>query len=158
VNSNDATRSMLIQVGAFFSEKLREKVTSGRYPQAIKDGISVDEPKQNYIDVLVTAPMAAAFEYGSGIHATRGVKAKYRIPKEGGSSFVAFPKERWPGYEPPPEAPDVFVFSFVMHPGIVARPYIKPTIQSSAPQIREILGKAFKAEILLGVEREVIIE
>lgn len=90
------------------------------------------------------APMAAMYEYGIGA---------YPIPKEG-TTFMAFPKERWPQYVPPPPAPDVFVFFKVTHPAVEARPYIKPSVIANREDAKRILGRAFVESVIVrGTEK-----
>jgi hypothetical protein len=91
--------------------------------------------------------MAGAYEYGA---------QPYRIPPEG-ETFMAFPKEKWPQYEPPPPAPNVFVFHHVQHPEIIARPYIRPTIADTREEITQILGKEFRVYLRNRI-REILIE
>lgn len=79
------------------------------------------------------APMAAVYEYGIG---------EYLIPKEG-TTFMTFPKERWPQYIPPPPAPNWFVFFKVTHPAVEAKPYIRPAIEQNRADTKRLLGKAF---------------
>jgi len=135
--------------------KLAPKGTNG-YPAAIADGISVGSPIQEgegkySITISFDAPMAAAFEFGSGLHAEFGDKKTYRIPNAPNNG-VAFPIERWPKYHGPPRK--YFAFSFVNHPGIAKRPFIKPTLDVTKPEIINILGNNFKSSILIGI-REV---
>jgi hypothetical protein len=75
------------------------------------------------------APEACAYEFGSGLHDTKGAPAKYRIAarNEGGKLVFAWDNE-------PPEvkasAPHTkdgkVILPFVNHPGVVARPYLGP--------------------------------
>jgi hypothetical protein len=76
------------------------------------------------------------------------------------ASEIAFPISRWPNYTPPPNV-SVAIFPgaiskkpYVMHPGIAPRPYMRPSIQETKPQIKKILGDSFKAAILINL-REV---
>jgi hypothetical protein len=90
------------------------------------------------------APMAAMYEYGIG---------EYPIPKEG-TAFMTFPKERWPQYQPPPAAPDKFVFFKVTHPAVEAKPYIHPSVIANRPEVKRLLGRAFiESVIVRGTEK-----
>lgn len=90
------------------------------------------------------APMAAMYEYGIGA---------YLIPKDG-TTFMAFPKERWPQYKPPPEAPDTFVFFKVTHPAVEAKPYIAPSVIANRVDVKQLLGKAFVESVIVrGTEK-----
>ncbi len=142
----------------------RAKANAG-WSSKIPEAISVTEAKKAgdrfEISIIIDssedgpAPHAAAFEYGSGEHATRGKVGEYPIPKK--PTGVKFPKERWPKYIPPPPVPDFFFFTQIMHPGVEPRPYIAPSIEESKQKIREILGRNFKASILVGVPKVEVI-
>ena len=99
------------------------------------------------------AKMAAAYEFGSGIHATRGEKGKYKI-QAGELGYLAFPITRWPNYTPPPNV-KIAVFpgaiskkDYVMHPGVEARPYLTPALKSNVQitklQLKQAFGEAFR--------------
>jgi hypothetical protein len=45
-----------------------------------------------------------------------------------------------------------------MHPTIVPRPYIRPTIIDTKEEVRKILAQDFKASILAGVQKVTVIE
>jgi len=135
----------------FFVGKMFDRIDSNGLPKVIKDATSIDEPiihdKGGSIDVVIDleeAPMAVAFEYGSGVHGDEG--EKYRIPKEGGASHVAIPRDRWKAYQPPPDR-DPLVFVKVMHPGVRERPYIRPTINENRKEIAKIIGREFVESI-----------
>lgn len=135
----------LIKGAEFFVSKMEQKIDSEGLPDKIKKATSISSPvvknEGGYIDIVIdlkTAPMAAAFEYGSGIHGEEG--KKYKIPED--ADYVAFPRERWAKYKPPPERSS-FVFTYVMHPGVKERPYIRPTISDYRKEISKIIGKEF---------------
>lgn len=154
---------MLVKVASLFRLQMAQKILQVNAPKNIISSTSIQPPIPTsygaYIDVVIdlkSAPAAGAYEWGSGIHATRGKKETYRIPKLGGGSYVAFPLERWPGHILPPGRTN-FVFTSVQHPGVEARPYIEPTIKENLAEYRQILGREFKAEILRGVEKITVI-
>ena len=135
----------LIKGAEFFVSKMEQKIDSEGLPDKIKKATSISSPvvknEGGYIDIVIdlkTAPMAAAFEYGSGIHGEEG--KKYKIPED--ADYVAFPRERWAKYKPPPERSS-FVFTYVMHPGVKEIPYIRPTISDYRKEISKIIGKEF---------------
>jgi hypothetical protein len=103
-----------------------EKTSSG-YAIAIKVDSRPDGP----------APHAAAFEYGSGERGPDG--EPYLIePREMGGK-LAIPRSRWP---------DPIYLPYVNHPGVEAKPYLQPAIDSNRDIIRETLGKIFKLAYL----------
>ena len=81
----------------------------------------------------------------------------YRIPREGGADFVAFPASRWPQYRPPPHR-DYHYFPYVMHPGVKGKRYIQLTIKDTKEPIRKIFAKDFTLAILYGVPKVTVIE
>jgi len=96
------------------------------------------------------APMAAAFEYGSGIHSKTNPDT-YRIPNIPNEG-VAFPIERWPKYHGPPRK--YFYFSFVNHPGVAAKPFLQPAIESRSFYLSRALAKALGVGILDTIKTE----
>jgi hypothetical protein len=150
----------LAEIGRIFSQKASQKAASNGLNK-ISEAFSVGSPMQREatysIDITVDHPAAGAFEYGSGIHATKKEKKKYRIPKKGGAAFVAFGKDKWAGHTPP-KGMDYFFFTSVQHPGVEKRPFLVPTINDTKEEFKKILGQGFKAEILSGVNKIEVIE
>lgn len=146
----------LAQVGSIFRDKASARAQSNNTP--IKDNaFSVGSPMQNgaiySVDIKVdlkVAPAAAAYEWGSGIHATRGTPGLYPIKAKNAPELHFFWEKRgkwFMGFELP-----------FGHPGVAPRPYLKPTIDETKVEFRKILGKGFKAEILQGVNKVEVIE
>ena len=108
-----------------------EKTPTG-YEIVIKVDASEDGP----------APHAAAFEYGSGLHGEKG--KKYTIP---GMPWLAIPRERWPKFAPPPDV-DPVVLGSVQHPGVKARPYLQPAIESTRAGFVTNIAKLVKLAYL----------
>jgi hypothetical protein len=164
--ANDITNGILAgltKVANLFAQKMMQKVSQNGLPSKISDATSVGTAQQagdgSFIDVSIDlgkAPMAAAFEWGSGEHATRGTPGKYPIEPRN-ASVLAIPRARWSNYRPPPDA-DPVILRHVMHPGVVARPYIAPTLTENKEEFRKIMGQELKAAIMLGVPPVTIIE
>lgn len=151
----------LAKVANFFAEKMKQKIDDVKAPKIIKQHISIDSPVVNpnisYVDVVIDtskegAPMAGAYEFGS---------QPYHIPPDG-EKFMAFPKERWPTFDPSKwgnrAIPNTFVFTHVNHPVIVPRPYIQPTILENKEEIRKMLARDFKAAILGNIQKVTVIK
>jgi hypothetical protein len=115
-------------------------------PAHIRQGISthVTEEAEGVIRIttISTAIDAHAQEYGSGLQAQRGVKAKYPIMPKPGNKLLAF---HWEIATANPERfsflPDGRVLlSSVMHPGIKAvnggKGYIRPTYAEFRKKIK----------------------
>lgn len=94
---------------------------------------------------LDAAPHAGAVEYGSGLYGKK--KKKYPIDPKPGNDHLAFPISRWKNYSPPPNVSyarfpgPISNKAYVMHPGIVAKPYMEPAIKANIkPLTRAILA------------------
>lgn len=149
-------------VGNLFATQAKAKANSVRAPGNIQDAFYLDSPNQQgtifYIDVhidLKIAPAAAAYEWGSGIHAKFGEAKEYPIPRE--PTGVSFPKERWPNYKPPPgkSIPDYFYFDQISHPGVAARPYLQPTLEEHIQEYSNLLGGGLIAQMFAESEKRV---
>ena len=77
------------------------------------------------------APEARAYEYGSGIHATKGKKGTYLIAARPDNSDGLL-RFWWYNQD------KAFVGPKVDHPGVEARPYLKPSIELFLPILREM--------------------
>lgn len=80
---------------------------------------------------LKDAPDAAAWEYGSGLHRTKGSPNKYSIDAVNVPDLVFW----WEREQV------LFVGPHVNHPGIAARPYLQPAVRDNLDRIKaEFLG------------------
>ena len=158
---NSGLNKNLVDAANYFKDAMFKKIDAVNAPKKIKAHTSVGTVQQKSnqlsIDIVIdtskdAAPMAPAFEWGSGEHATRGKVGRYKIK----GNPLAIPRSRWPDYIPPPDV-DPVILPYVMHPGVAPRPYILPTIIESRQKIKEILGKGFKASILAGVPKVEVI-
>lgn len=153
----------LTKVGSHFAAALKNTLSSGKYPKAISEGISVGSAQAvgdvASIAVIIDAPQALAYEYGSGIHSKRGPQIRYEIKPKTAGGKLTFPSERWSNYQPSPgeSLPKTFAFTFVMHPGVEARPYVEPTLQREKATIRQILGQEFMVAIRIGKQKVTVI-
>ena len=138
-------------VASKFMEIMAQKVSQNNLPEAINEHTSADPPQKKgskySIDVVIdtredAAPMAGAFEWGSGLHGEKG--ATYPIP---GMPWLAIPRERWPKFAPPPDV-DPVVLSKVDHPGVEAKPYLQPAIESTRAGFVTSIAKLVKLAYL----------
>jgi len=148
------------EIAKKFAEKSKQKSIEVGAPKDIKFSQTspIEENGQESVEVHATHPAVAAFEYGSGIHATQGAKGKYPIePKN--KDYLAF---FWPKVEGEPgfrRLPDGRVLlKHVEHPGVEAKPFLKPTLEENKDEYKQILGEAFKADILIGTNKVETIE
>jgi len=148
----------LIKGAEFFVSKMEQKIDSekslsSKIKEATSTGSPVVESNRGHIDITIDsskdgpAPMAAAFEYGSGIHGEEG--EKYKITHKEVGKALQIPRGRWEKFNPPPDQ-DPLYFMGVMHPGVKAVPYIYPTIVDNKKEIAKIIGREFVASISLG--------
>lgn len=169
----------LTQSADLLVQEIKTKLSSG-YPSGdserdldpIQDTIEIGQVQdlgEGSKSISITlggekAPYAVAYEYGSGIHGAKG--ATYKITPHK-ASLLRFPvgsppEGRWPMFSNVGTAisepgQDVY-FEEVDHPGVRAKPFVKPSIVKVAPQITKILGQSFKAEIMSKVERVTVIK
>lgn len=157
----------LAEVGNKFAQKAAQKASSNGLKK-ISESFSVGSPMQSgniySIDIKIDNPSAGAFEYGSGIHATKGKRGTYIIrPRTKGALAFFWDKvdetsktgNKFLGISP---TTGKAIFNYVEHPGVEKRPYIVPTIDDTKTEFRKILGQGFKAEILQGVNKVEVIE
>lgn len=131
---------------------------SNDIPKAISLGIlNVKGEGTCSIDITVdlkVAPMARAFEFGSGLHATKADPEKYKIAPKKDDGALKFPIERWPNYEPPPNVRfavfpgAISLKPYVMHPGVEARPYLQPAVNVQLSKEKGRFSRLIKRGIL----------
>lgn len=126
-------------------------------PRHLREGISshVEEKDGEYIIRTTSVGAdARAWEYGSGIHARRGVKRKYPIRPKPGGKFLAF---NWEVANMHPQdfsfLPDGrVIFKSVQHPGIEAanggKGYVAPAQAQIRARLKEQIGKDLRDAIL----------
>lgn len=165
MQGNNEILAALVRTAISFKKYLSEEIDSNRLPSKIKNATYIGQVQSNEntmsIEIKIDgneAPMAAAFEYGSGLYRTRGKAPSFvDIYPTGNKKVLAIPRSRWPSYSPPPDV-DPVRLAHVEHPGVIARPFVKPALLKHKTERRKELGQAFKAQVLLGVERKTVIE
>lgn len=133
---------------AIVMEARKNASWSSKIPGAISS-LQAEKRDDGLYQVVVTinlkkAPEAGAFEFGSGLHATQGRQATYKIaPKT--KKYLAF---EWDKFDPnfrrenaslltPKQTEreakygNLVFFRFVNHPGVVAKPYMIPAIRKT---------------------------
>lgn len=155
---NQDIHAALVQVANLVVASMKNKLSSG-YPSGdkqglspIQDTISVGQVQQemNGLSIMITlggkdAPYARAYEWGSGIHATRGTPHLIPIAAKNAPNLV-FWWEKGNKLFVGPKLP-------IGHPGVAPKPYIEPSIRENKAQMKKIMGREFKAAILSGTER-----
>ena len=104
---------------------------------------------------LKDAPMARAFEYGSGERATKGEAIDYPIEAKNASALSFLWKYPSPLGRKYLITEDEHVkFKRIMHPGVAPRPYLRPAIDNYRPTLKARLAKAMKRGLLDGIHVE----
>lgn len=143
----------MYRIASLIMQVANQNITEKNLPSIISDNMKVANFKRDgegrySIEVSVDldkAPMATAYEFGSGIHATRGVRSKYTItPKN--SSALAF---EWnPAFVPWGSPKFIglsgkkFLFRYVKHPGVEQKAFLAPAAEESASAALGILGNS----------------
>lgn len=141
-----------------FVNVVKFKLNAGGYPKgdssrnqsSIQDAMSIEPPQPKgdsgaYINIVIdlqSAPYGAAYEFGSGEHATAGPAGKYPITPRKKDSVLAFEWEK--------VGKKVF-FTEVDHPGVEAKPYLRPTLSEEANKIAEIIGEKFESDLIMQI-------
>lgn len=113
---------------------------------------------------LKKAPQAGAFEFGSGLHDPSN-PSTYRIDPNKAPYLVFF----WTPQSIPWRSPKFhsiiksgagtsgkYFFNYVDHPGVKARPYLRPSRDANIPVIRQILGESFRTVLISRIRTEII--
>lgn len=118
----------------------------GQKPNTIKVGVPNIRPGSISINLILNtkvAPEAAAYEWGSGIHdpnsphyITIRPKRKKYLVFEGTNDFAG----------------QTIFTQHVEHPGVEARPYLKPAIEETRAKNKEDLNKEVSSKIRLLVK------
>lgn len=142
------------------AEVLAGRIRSLAPTRKIKSAVSVKAPVADgqagmHVDVAISlqsAPEALAYELGSGLHGRLG--AKYIIAPKNVRALAFFwdkvnesspTGRKFLGISP---TTGKAIFSFVEHPGVAARPYIKPAIEQTKSEMTQIIGREFGVSIL----------
>jgi len=162
-------------VGKLVSDYMVLKVSSDEYPSELRRAISVEDPKVeggahrfqtkgeiNIVISLEIAPMAAAFEWGSGEHATQGTIGTYEIrPKDASilkfdwqPDFIPWKSPKFGGVigATNEDTQGTYFFHWVDHPGVAPRPYIEPTVIETMDEVSEIITDGVVAQVFAGLD------
>lgn len=147
VNIDAKLIAIMTQQVSKIAELAKNNVRSNGIPANIADAISITKVEktgnQYKISILVDtkkSPSAAAYEYGSGIHRTKGSPGLYPISAKNVPNLV-FYWDKKGGWFVGPSLPHG-------HPGVQARPYLQPAVDQNIKTFRAELAKAFKDAVL----------
>jgi len=162
----------LLEVGKIVAQKLINALSSD-YPEEMRSNVVIDSPvvekkgmfsSSGHIDIYIDgkkAPMAAAFEWGSGEHATRGPIGTYVIEPKDASvlrfgwqpDFVPWNSPKFAGVVLDGAGTEgTYFFQWVDHPGIAPRPYLNRVIQESMPEVMKVIGLGTTGRLLSGLK------
>jgi hypothetical protein len=155
----------LSEVGRIFAQKAEAKSQEVRTPKIeFKVGTATQNENVASIEVSASHPAVRAYEWGSGVHATKGEKKPYVIfPRNKNALAFHWDKVnestrtglKFMGISP---TTGKAIFAYVEHPGVAARPFLAPTLEENQEEFKRILGQGFKAEILAGKNKVEVIE
>jgi hypothetical protein len=171
----------LLKGARILAQGISAKTNNRQYPSGLSNSITVTTPESSgdgkaTVRIQIRHPASAAYEFGSGIHATRGVAKKYVIAPRN-VNYLKFPFTlNWmPGMkfagmkgksyrtirneiaEVGYSSGETF-WNYVEHPGVEARPYIQPTIQEKKKEIARAVGRDFVASIFTGQKEQIVIK
>jgi len=160
--------AILYKIAQHIREVATQIGVSKNVPQMDARRIGIPTPKvtQGQIEIYLTLnQLHSAYEWGSGIHRTRGTPAKYLIAPKEGKYLAFYENERgiWDYSKGMPKLhmlePDGRgLFESVMHPGVKARPFLEPakkqTRQENLQIIRENATKNIRL-IMVGMSRKI---
>lgn len=145
---------VLPQAANLWAERARTKAKMPEIASAIVVGDVLNEGSGRFrIEIRNEHPAAAAYEFGSGIHRTRGGKETYPIkPKNANRlKFIwnpAFPNLLFGSPKFAGRKDDTYYMNYVDHPGVAPEPHMKPALDEVRGQMREIIGKTFAVEVV----------
>jgi hypothetical protein len=158
-----AVRQTMVQAASGIMTKAMETADSKGLPSAIADAMSVKNFRREgagrysiEIDVdLIKAPMARAYEFGSGIHATRGEQGTYTIAPRNASmlafewspEFIPWGSKKFIGL-----AGSKFLFRYVDHPGVQQKAFLLPAARSSYASVLAAFNKLMFNTAVLSFE------
>lgn len=136
----------------------RAKGLPGRVHDSKEEGITgrsigIVEPRitTHQIELGITLNgVGAAYEWGSGLRATRGAATKYPITPKNSKALVFEGTNRWKG--------EIIITPLVMHPGVAPRPFLEPAKRKTRQKNLQELRAANLANmrlIIRGMARKV---
>ena len=144
------------------AEKIANDARAGAPTRRIKANINISpvertpEGRQIKIEIpLDDAPEARAYEYGSGIHATRSEKS----PNQRGDGEIDIYAVNYPNLIFYWQKKDrMFVGPHVTHPGVAPKPYLAPAVRKNRNTILGLLsrglGSLIKSTIVTGFQEK----
>ena len=166
----NAMQSAMVESARILIDEMTNRTNNGRYPSTLPESMYADAPRNmgnnKYgITIHISHPAAPAYEFGSGLHGPKG--EKYIIaPKQANALNIPF--SRWPDFVFPVkpgkrmigynESGEGVLLRSVEHPGIVARPFVIPSIQARKQDLAKLIKRNFIASIGSGKRERIKIE
>jgi len=158
-------QATMVEVARVMIEEMTNRTNGGQHPSDLSKTMYADSPrffgKDAYgVTIHIDHPAAGAYEFGSGLYGAK--RAKYLIkPKD--ASVLSFPEDDWPNFKYI-EGSHVypingkFFLYHVEHPGIKARPYIRPSLKARMNDMKKLIKRDFVATIGSGKLERIKIE
>ena len=128
--------SVLTKIAQRVRAKAAEIARSKNVPirSASEIGIRAPQVTQSQTSIVLTlSGKLSAYEWGSGIHRTRGGAAKYPITPKNGRALVFPGTNEFEG--------QTIITPLVMHPGVSPRPFLEPAKRATRQQNLEDIRK-----------------
>ena len=145
--------SVLLGIAKRIRAKAAELARSKNVPLKSANEIGIPTPTTTSTRTTISlslSPKLAAFEWGSGIHATRGQRGLYKIEPRN-KEALSFPgTNEFAGYQ--------IVTQIVWHPGVEKRPFLEPAKRATRKQNLEDIRRTNLANtklIIVGMARKV---
>lgn len=145
--------SALLNIAKRVRAKAAEIAKSKNVPLKSANEIGLPAPTTTKTRTTVSlslSPKLAAFEWGSGIHATRGARGKYPITPKNKKALSFAGTNEFAGQQ--------IVTQLVMHPGVEKRAFLEPAKRATRKQNLEDIRKTNLANtklIIAGMARKV---
>ena len=156
-NLEKALASIARGYASYATVKAKEYAPNNHLRNSIKSTVTKKSDILYMVTTSATGPDARAREYGSGLHARRGKKAKYPIVPVNAPALVFF-WEKANDNIPRTEDGRV-ILQKVMHPGVEAandgRGYLEPALEETKKSILKNLPSDLKYSIVLDLKAAV---
>lgn len=158
-NPSIAAKKSLPQAAQVWVNKAIPKSKTQDMKKSFKIGKVNEAPGIYWIEIQNTAPEFPAYEFGSGLHRTKGNPAKYRIAPNRATALAFHWKPEFVPYGSPKfiaisTRSGKYMFRYVDHPGVKPEPAMMPALRDAAPEMLRIIGQTFSVEVIYKGIRE----
>ena len=149
-NFRAVERSVIIQIADMIANVARSNASwSSTIPRSTTVSEATELPTGMAISINVNlkpgyAPSARAFEFGSGIHATRGTAGKYDITPINAPELVFMGTHDFAG--------KMIHTQIVHHPGVAPRPFLSTAVEYNRTAALDLLREAVGSSIRMTIQ------